>query len=72
MDLESVWRQTAVVPFWKDAEKKAEKGKKNLKNPEEIINYFEYDEMAYYDELLGANRSPSRIIDLETKAVIRT
>tara|TARA_B100001113_G_scaffold349400_1_gene344740 strand:- start:923 stop:1483 length:561 start_codon:yes stop_codon:yes gene_type:complete len=46
-------------------------GQKNLKEPEEIINYFEYDEMAFYDELLGTNSSPSTIIDLETKAVIR-
>ena len=46
-------------------------GKKNLKNPEEIINYFEYAEMAYYDELIGTNANPSKIIDLETKAVIR-
>ena len=46
-------------------------GKENLKNPEEIINYFEYAEMAYYDELIGTNANPSKIIDLETKAVIR-
>ncbi len=46
-------------------------GKENLKNPEEIINYFECADMAYYDELLGTNVSPSKIIDLETKFVIR-
>ena len=46
-------------------------GQKNLQKPEEIINFFEHDGMAYYDELLGTNKSPSRIIDLETKAVIR-
>ena len=46
-------------------------GKENLKNPEEIINYFEYAKMAYYDESLGTNVSPSKIIDLETKNVIR-
>ena len=46
-------------------------GQKNLQKPEEIINFFEHDGMAYYDELLGTNKSPSRIIDLETRAVIR-
>ena len=46
-------------------------GQKSLQDPEEIINSFEYDEMAFYDELLGTNSSPSTIIDLETKAVIR-
>ena len=46
-------------------------GQKNLQKPEEIINFFEHDGMAYYDELLGTNKSPSKIIDLETKAVIR-
>ena len=46
-------------------------GQKNLQKPEEIINFFEHDGMAYYDESLGANRNPSRIIDLETKAIIR-
>ena len=45
-------------------------GQKNLQKPEEIINFFEHDGMAYYDELLGTNKSPSRIIDLETKSVI--
>ena len=46
-------------------------GQKNLQKPEEIINFFKHDGMAYYDELLGTNSNPSTIIDLETKAVIR-
>ena len=46
-------------------------GQKNLQKPEEIINFFEHDGIAYYDELLGTNKNPSIIIDLETKAVIR-
>ena len=35
---------------------------------QEIINYFEYDELAYYDESLGGNDKPSQIIDIETNA----
>lgn len=46
-------------------------GKRNINNPQEIIDIFEYDELAYYDESLGDNISPSQIIDLETKTVIR-
>ena len=46
-------------------------GQKNLQKPEEVINFFKHDGMAYYDQLLGTNKSPSKIIDLETKDVIR-
>ena len=46
-------------------------GKDALTMPEDIIEFFEYAEMAYYDELLGTNKNPSKIIDLETKSVIR-
>ena len=46
-------------------------GKNNLDDPNEIINFFEYDEMAYYDEILGENITPSKIIDLESRTVIR-
>ncbi len=46
-------------------------GEKNINNPIDIINFFEYEELAYYDEPLGKNTLPSKIIDLETKAIIR-
>ena len=46
-------------------------GKDALTMPEDIIEFFEYADMAYYDELLGTNKNPSKIIDLETKSVIR-
>ena len=46
-------------------------GKNNLDDPNEIINFFECDEMAYYDEILGENITPSKIIDLESRTVIR-
>ena len=46
-------------------------GGKNMHDPDEIINFFEYDELAYYDELLGNNERPSKIIDLESRSIIR-
>ena len=46
-------------------------GQKNINDPQYILNIFEYDELAYYDETLGKNKSPSQIIDLETKRIIR-
>ena len=46
-------------------------GHKNINDPQDILNIFEYDELAYYDETLGKNKSPSQIIDLETKRIIR-
>jgi len=46
-------------------------GEKNINNPIDIINFFECEELAYYDESLGKNTSPSKIIDLETKTIIR-
>ena len=46
-------------------------GEKNINNPIDIINFFECEELAYYDESLGKNTSPSKIIDLETKDIIR-
>ena len=46
-------------------------GEQNINDINEIINYFEYDELAYYDESLGGNDKPSQIIDLESKAIIR-
>tara|TARA_B100001250_G_scaffold411129_1_gene439074 strand:+ start:8685 stop:9245 length:561 start_codon:yes stop_codon:yes gene_type:complete len=46
-------------------------GKKNMNNINKILNFFEYEDLAYYDEGLGTNKSPSQIIDLETKSIIR-
>ena len=46
-------------------------GGENINDPNHIVNYFEYEEMAYYDETLGNNKSPSTIIDLESRAIIR-
>ena len=46
-------------------------GQQNINDLDEILNYFEYDELAYYDESLGRNNKPTQIIDLESKAIIR-
>ena len=46
-------------------------GEENINNPNEIVDIFEHHELAYYDESLGANKKPSQIIDLETKAIVR-
>ena len=46
-------------------------GKKNINDAHNIIDFFEYDDLAYYDESLGENNSTSKIIDLESKAIIR-
>ena len=46
-------------------------GQQNINDLDEILNYFEYDELAYYDESLGRNNQPSQIIDLESKSIIR-
>ena len=46
-------------------------GMKVLKNPKEILDFFESDELAYYDGELGQNIRPSKIIDLESKSIIR-
>ena len=43
----------------------------NLNNPKEILDFFVSDEMAYYDEVLGVNKSPSTIIDLESRSIVR-
>ena len=49
----------------------AASGKENINDPVKILDFCEYEEMAYYDECLGKNTSPSKIIDLETKTIIR-
>ena len=46
-------------------------GEKNINDPDEIINFFEQKDMAYYDESIGKNLTPSKIIDLETRDIIR-
>ena len=46
-------------------------GKVNLKNPKQILDCFESNEIAYYDEILGNNKLPSKIIDLESRSIIR-
>ena len=46
-------------------------GQETINNPQEVINFFECDEVAYYDEMLGENNSPSQIIDLDSKDIIR-
>ncbi len=46
-------------------------GEKSMNDINEIIQSFEYEELAYYDEELGANKNPSQIIDLKSKSIIR-
>ena len=46
-------------------------GEKNINNPADINNFFEQEDMAYYDEARGKNLTPSKIIDLETRDIIR-
>ena len=46
-------------------------GEKVLDNPREILDFFESDELAYYDGELGHNKRPSKIIDLDSKSIIR-
>ena len=44
-------------------------GQKNINDPAGYINFFEHDELAYYDEFLGKIRA-FQIIDLETKELL--
>jgi len=46
-------------------------GQDNLNNIDEIMNVFNESDVAYFDDKLGDNNKPSRIIDLNTRAVIR-
>jgi L-threonylcarbamoyladenylate synthase len=46
-------------------------GKKNINDAHNIIDFFESDGLAYDDESRGENNSTSKIIDLESKAIIR-
>lgn len=46
-------------------------GEPILQFPQEIIDIFANDNLAYYDEKLGKEMKPSTIIDLETKKILR-
>ena len=46
-------------------------GEEIINNPDDIVNFFESDDLAYYDERLGKNIKPSKIIDLESRSVVR-
>ena len=46
-------------------------GQDNLNNIDEIMNVFNESDVAYFDDKLGDNNKPSRIIDLHSRAVIR-
>ena len=42
-----------------------------IHDPIKILKFFESNDLAYYDEKLGQTKKPSKIIDLESKSVIR-
>ena len=42
-----------------------------IQDPIKILEFFESNDLAYYDEQLGQTKKPSKIIDLESKSVIR-
>ena len=46
-------------------------GQDNLNNIDEIMSVFNEPDVAYFDDKLGNNNKPTRIIDLHTRAVIR-
>ena len=46
-------------------------GQDNLNNIDEIMSVFNESNVAYFDDKLGNNNKPSRIIDLHTRTVIR-
>ena len=46
-------------------------GQENLNNINEIMSVFNEPDVSYFDDKLGNNNKPSRIIDLHTRAVIR-
>ena len=46
-------------------------GQNNLNNIDEIMSVFNEPDVAYFDDKLGNNNKPSKIIDLHTRAVIR-
>ena len=46
-------------------------GEEIINNPDDIVNFFESDDLAYYDERLGKNIKPSKIIDLESRSIVR-
>ena len=46
-------------------------GQKILDNPDDILNFFKSNDLAYFNEILGSNKRPSKIVDLHSKTVIR-
>tara|TARA_S200000501_G_scaffold364414_1_gene396582 strand:+ start:833 stop:1393 length:561 start_codon:yes stop_codon:yes gene_type:complete len=46
-------------------------GAKNINDPNEVLNFFDYKDLAYYDADLGSLNKPSTIVDLESKEIIR-
>lgn len=46
-------------------------GQDNLNNIDEIMGVFNEPDVAYFDDKLGDNNKPSKIIDLHTRAIIR-
>jgi len=46
-------------------------GENPINNFDQIIDTFGDKDVAYYDALLGDNKSPSKIIDLESRNIIR-
>ena len=46
-------------------------GEPYINNPDKILDSFGDIDLAYYDAPLGSNNKPSKIIDLDTKKVIR-
>ena len=46
-------------------------GEPNIENIDDILSTFAHKDVAHYDDKLGNNKKPSRIIDLESRTVIR-
>ena len=46
-------------------------GEPNIENIDDILSTFAHKDVGYYDDKLGNNKKPSRIIDLESRTIIR-
>jgi len=46
-------------------------GEPNIENIDDILSTFAHKDVAHYDDKLGNNKKPSRIIDLESRTIIR-
>ena len=46
-------------------------GEKNIDNPGELIKIFNQEDVGLYNDKLGNNIKPSRIIDLNSGTIIR-